>query len=484
MMLRAIIPNSSPEGEGRPISLRCFNVPLVKRAIGNLLYNPSMQKKIKVIWFGPILLLLVIGLYYIPPIHSRLAWRLDDLRAQIKFFFNPPNQVVFQPTQQVDFESILATTRAEYSLTLTPQATGTPVPTQTGATLTPTITPTPLPVSVVLKGVKYEDQFNRLNYCGPANFSMALTFWDWKGNRDVIGKAVKPSDKDRNVMPYEFQDFISENVTGMSSILRYGGDLEALKRLIAGGFPVIVEKGVYEQDTTGKISWMGHYLFVTGYNNNDGTFLTQDSYNAGPNHKVPFTDFMDGWRSFDYVFVVIFPTARQNEVSTFLGPYSDETWSLNHALEIANVDIQSLTGIPLFFAWFNIGTTHVELKEYIDAAVAYDKAYQVYATLEHDYSTIPFRMMWYQTGPYKAYYYSMRYTDVIELANVTLNARVEPDLEESLLWRGRAYHMAGDTPNAIKDFRAALYVHPQWPPALQALQDLGVQGLVSHAMRV
>ena len=77
--------------------------------------------------------------------------------------------------------------------TFTPQrllaVTSTPKP---GPTAQPTITTTPLPATVMLEGVKYEHQHGRLNYCGPANFSMALTYWGWNGNRDVIGKAVKP----------------------------------------------------------------------------------------------------------------------------------------------------------------------------------------------------------------------------------------------------------------------------------------------------
>ena len=81
---------------------------------------------------------------------------------------------------------------------------------------------------------------------------MALTYWGWTGNRDVIGKAVKPTDKDKNVMPYELQDYIIDNVTGISSVLRYGGDVDMLKRMVAAGFPVIVEKGIYETDVNGK----------------------------------------------------------------------------------------------------------------------------------------------------------------------------------------------------------------------------------------
>jgi hypothetical protein len=102
----------------------------------------------------------------------------------------------------------------------------------------------------MLEGIKYEHQHGRLNYCGPANFSMALTYWGWDGNRDVIGKAVKPTDKDKNVMPYELQDYITDNVSGITSVVRNGGDIEMLKRLVSAGFPVVVEKGIYELDST------------------------------------------------------------------------------------------------------------------------------------------------------------------------------------------------------------------------------------------
>ena len=184
-------------------------------------------------------LVLAVGIYFLPPVHSRLAWRIDDLRTRIKYALNPPEQALFLPTQQVQVDALVTTT---------PRALETSTPTSTLfppniPTPTPTVTPTPLPTYVILPGVKYEDQHNRLNYCGPANFSMALTFWGWKGNRDVIGLAVKPNDKDKNVMPYEFRDYINDNVPGMSALIRMGGDLDVLKRLIAASFPVVAEKG-------------------------------------------------------------------------------------------------------------------------------------------------------------------------------------------------------------------------------------------------
>ncbi len=444
-----------------------------------------MQNRFNRKWSIPIILVLMVGLYYIPPIHSRLSWRLESLRTQLKYLINPPEDAVFQPAQQNEID--IAVTRMMQTLqaTLTPQATestqSTPTP-QTGPTTKPTITSTPLPATVLLEGIKYEHQHGRLNYCGPANFSMALTYWGWNGNRDVVGKAVKPSDKDKNVMPYELQDFITDDVPGMTSVIRYGGDIDMLKRMVAAGFPVVVEKGIYEVDLNGKLGWMGHYAFVTGYDETKQEIIYQDTYqpepktNPGPNRHIKYSTFIEGWRAFNYIFVVVYPVDKENDVMTLLGPLANEEQAARHALSVAQSETQTLSDIDQFFAWFNVGTSHVALFEYVDAASAYDYAFNLYANLNVEDSVRPYRMMWYQTGPYKAYYYSNRFSDVINLADTTLNETIsEPVLEESLYWRGMAYYMAGKTDLAVKDYRDALKVHPKWVVATQALQDLGVQ---------
>jgi hypothetical protein len=440
-----------------------------------------MPERFNRVWLVPISIVILIILYYIPPIHSRLSWRLESLRTQLRYAVNPPEEAVFQPTEQAQVN--LAVTKMIQTLqgTLTPQApasTSTPKP---GPTLKPTITATPLPSTVMLENVKYEHQHGRLNYCGPANFSMALTYWGWNGNRDVVGKAVKPTDQDKNVMPYELQDFITDNVPGMSSIVRYGGDIDTLKRLVAAGFPVVAEKGIYETDVNGKYSWMGHYAFVTGYDDSQDLIIYQDTYQPagsepGHNRKIKTSTFIEGWRAFNYIFIVVYPHEKEGEVLTLLGPLADDQWASQHALSIAQTEAQSLADIDRFFAWFNVGTSHVALFQYADAAIAYDYAFNLYANLDTNDSVRPYRMMWYQTGPYKAYYYTNRFADVINLADTTLNDTIaEPVLEESLYWRGMAYYMAGKTELAVNDYRAALQVHPQWIPATQAMQDLGMQ---------
>jgi hypothetical protein len=454
-----------------------------------------MKKKVKFskYWLIPpviaLALVLAIGIYYLPPVHSRLAWRVDELRTKIIYYFNPPSEAVFQPSGEtaLTVETAIATTRAEFMLTLTPPMTVTSTSTP-GPTPTPTITSTPLPGSMVLSGVVYVDQHERWNYCGPANLTMALNFWGWKGNRDDIARVVKPGDgdpregfieqgkADKNVMPYELVDFVNEK-TEYRALMRNGGDENLIKRLIAAGFPVIVEKGYYERDANGKISWLGHYLFTTGYDDSRGGFIVQDAYiKPGKDLLSNYVDYLDGWRTFDYLFFVVYPADRENKVLNALGPWVDEKWASQHALELAENDIKTLNGNNSFFAWYNKGTSLVALQQYTDAASAYDRAFSAYAKWDMEKGDRPYRILWYQTGPYFAYYYSSRYQDVISLADTTLNETIsKPTLEESLLWRGRAYYMSGNTQAAVDDYRAALKVHVNWLPAVQALQDLGMQ---------
>ena len=94
----------------------------------------------------PLCLLLVAFVYYLPPVHDRLAWRIDALQASIQYALNPPEEVVFVPQAQPTEGGIISATS---TFTPGPTATATPPgPTPTpGPTLTPTLSPTPLPAS-------------------------------------------------------------------------------------------------------------------------------------------------------------------------------------------------------------------------------------------------------------------------------------------------------------------------------------------------
>ena len=447
------------------------------------------------------LALLAVALYFVPPIHAKLAWRLDDLRVSIVYFFHPPEKVAFHPSGQS-----VATVTAESSLpTLTPPPpTITPIPTEMA---TSTVTSTPPPGSVILDNVIYVDQMGRYNYCGPSNLAMALEYWGWKGEhpsvyqevRDQIAAVVKPGENnpnenfvdrgntDVNVMPYELVDYTNEHTT-LKALFRYGGDADLLKRLIAAGFPVITEKGIYEPLLPDySVQWGGHYSFTTGYDDAKQEFVWQDSYlpkptSVGKNSHTPYAEYMTNWRAFDYLFIVVYPADREQELNQVLGPWSDQYWATQNALDIANQEIasQTLTGNDLFFAMFNRVTSMVNLQnpDYGPAGTAFDAANTYYnnTLTQTQGKLIPFRIMWYETAPYSAYYNSGRYQDVIDLAKLNLNERITKprSLEESWFWLSRAEYALGEYDQAYTDMRQALYYHPNFPSALQMFALWGV----------
>lgn len=436
-------------------------------------------------------MILLVAVYYLPPVHARLAWRMRELEAHFKIWLYPPESMIFIPTQPSASMPVIPSTP------WVPTATSSALSTQR-FTPTPTITSTPLPEQVVLEVPRYFSQCNRWNYCGPANLAMALSFWGWKGDRDDVARAIKPGEDDPdksfiergkadlNVMPYEMVNFVNEQ-TGLSALVRYGGELSLLKNLIANGFPILIEKGYYQRDSTGRVSWMGHYAFVTGYDESRGGFIWQDAYpdhckdtdptiveRKGRDNLNPYADFVFGWRGFNYLFVVVYPPEQEDRVLSLLGPWRDARWAAQHALEIAEHEIRSLDGLDLFFAWFNKGTSQVQLLAYADAAASYDYAFQIYAALDEDNAVRPYRILWYQTGPYWAYYYTGRYQDVINLADITLNSvAYGPNLEESLYWKAQAQYAVGQYGEACANMRRAVYLNHSFSAGLNMLQSWG-----------
>ena len=133
------------------------------------MYNPRMQNRFNRKWIIPIIVALGVGIFFLPPVYSRVQPRIEALQSSIKYWINPPEEAVFQPSGASATQTKSSGEISTQTPSSTPEATQTPTQ---GPTLTPTITSTPLPDSVILTGIRYEDQKNRWNYCGPANLSM------------------------------------------------------------------------------------------------------------------------------------------------------------------------------------------------------------------------------------------------------------------------------------------------------------------------
>jgi hypothetical protein len=440
-----------------------------------------MKKNRLMVFFGIFAVVLVAGIVLsLPPVWSRVSFHADQLYSDIKYKLFPPEKVVFIPgqiTPNAVATSVQATLNAS-AVTPTPIIT---VPTPTEL---PTSTPFPLPVSVYLEGVRPEQQ--RYNNCGPATLSMNLSFWKWTGDpaikveipQDHIAPILKPYKEDKNVMPYEMKNYVDE-YTPLNAIVRMGGDLQTLKTLVNAGFPVLVEKGF---EGTNFEGWMGHYNLVIGYDDNKQVFTTQDSYllinktnwQTSRGFEVKYADMLNNWRAFNNIFLVVYPPEKGNDVLNALGSLADEKNAYQIAYERAQQEIATLTDPrDQYFAWFNAGTSLVYLQDYTGASTAYDKAFSIiYPTIAE--KSRPWRMMWYQTGPYFAYYYTARYADVIKLADTTLSAMSKPVLEESFYWRGMAELSLGNQDAAIKDFEEGLKYHVGFIPIVDQLNLLGI----------
>ena len=440
------------------------------------------QKIIKKLLLLALMLAVVVGIYFFPPVHTRLSWRFSSWRAQVLRLINPPQEVVFipqgenqgapgAPTSDGYFPTpaISATSTADAlpvsqtpsAVVQEPELTSTPVAVSTAS-------PTPIPPERLLTGIVHE--YQQFNNCGPANLAMALSFWGWTGNQNDTRPYLRPNRQvdDKNVMPEEMAEFVAQ-YTSLQAVVRVGGDLDLLKRFLAAGFPVLIEKGHHPPDDW----WMGHYVLVNGYDDQKQQFTIQDSLIA-PDLPLAYGDLAErGWRDFNYVYLVIYAQDQAELVENLLGAHSDPVYNYQAAEQKALDEIPLLSDRDLFFAWFNLGSSRVGLADFAGAAEAYDQAFEIYQALSE--AQRPYRLMWYQSGPYTAYYQAGRYQDVINLANTTFTWAGQPVLEESYYWRGLAYARMGETNQAIKDLTKAAELNPNYALPRLELQRLGVE---------
>ncbi len=396
---------------------------------------------------------------------DRVRFRVQTYWSSFSEWIDP--QPEFAPTAAVQAALVTSAPSATPTPSAAPSATNTPLPGPTAtlaASATPTITPTPLPGQILLTGFAHE--FQRFNNCGPTSLKIDLSYWGWAGTQKEAADVVKPNPDDKNVSPRELYEYALTQ--GFDAYIRVNGDLETIKRFVAAGYPVILEKGftcVKGESCTG---WFGHYSVVAGFDDTEQVLILQDSY-RGPNIKMSYADVVLNWRAFNYLYLVFFPQGAEYDaaVQAMLGPaVVDVTANYNAALERALQEAQESTGEPAAFAWYNVGTNRVSLQDYAGAASAFDEARAI---------GLPYRMLWYQFGPYMSYYYVGRYQDVVDLATFAIDSvTTVPGLEEAYYWRALAELGLGQTAEAEADLRTALDRHPGYKAAIDALAQMGL----------
>ncbi|MGV8049301.1 MAG: C39 family peptidase [Anaerolineaceae bacterium] len=436
--------------------------------------HPSQPVK-KNLWKQPrtylmlllVMILISVGLYQIPSIHERAYFHLATFRSKIYYFFKPPASTTFEPLAQNTTDPLAIASLTSMAPTATTTATLEPTDPFTPApitTSTPTAVPTPLPVQVMLGKIILEPQ--AFNNCGPATLSMALNYWGWEGKQHNVQAVIKPRLEDLAVTPAELKSFVKSE-TEFSALIRYGGDLDLLRKFVAAGFPVLIERGYFVPSD----GWMGHFGVINGYDDAAQTVHIPDSFSGVID--LSYADLEMYWAQFFNTYLIIYPPEKEQQVLALLGDQADETYNLAYTLELETERIDTLSGREQFLAQYNQGTLLLMQKNYPAAAEAYDKAFELYKHLYEEER--PWRLLWYEPGPYEAYYYTGRYQDVVNLADKTLNETPSKGLPETYLWRGRANLKLENQQTAIYDFKRALQWHPNWQPALDELSNLGVE---------
>jgi tetratricopeptide (TPR) repeat protein len=313
--------------------------------------------------------------------------------------------------------------------------------------------PAPIQPAVLIGGIA--EEYQGWNNCGPASLKMNLAYYGRSDTQQAIAAYVKPNPYDVNVTADELVAYARQ--VGMSALARDNGTRDRLKLLLSNGLPVIVETGQSSSATGG---WIAHDKLLVGYD--DSQFIFIDPL-EGPGQKVAF-DAMDAdWRAINRRYVLVYPSDKETLVRAILGSDMDDAAMYANAAARARAEIAAN---PVdAFAHFNLGTSLNGLQQYTEAAAAFDRAQSV---------GLPWRMMWYQYGPYTAYLATGRYDDVTALANTTL--RMTSSLEESHYYKGLALKALGKTSQARAALRAALRVNKNDLDTQSALEQFAVPG--------
>ncbi len=412
-----------------------------------------MSRIPKFLIFLALILIGGMALYRWDPVNQRLSWRVDVVRAYWRGVIHPANAMPTPRPFTPQAVTLLPTPSPSPRPALTFTPTVTPRPS------TPPPSPTPLPENVNLLAPDWEKQ--DWNNCGPATLAMYLRFYGWQGEQFDISRLVKPAREDRNVNPEELAFYVRTQAGWMNAIYRVGGDLETLQRLLAAGYPVMVEESfIFDEPYWPKDDlWAAHYLLLTGYDQTSRTFTAQDSFH-GADQVVSFDDLQAKWHPFNNLYFVVYLIQDEAEIQALLGEAWEEDAARQHALAVARA--QTEANPEDAFAWFNLGSNLVYFENYEAAAQAYDQA----RTLG-----LPQRMLRYQFGPFFAYFHSGRIEDLLALTTYALQRT--PNSEEALLWHGWGLYRQGNTTQAIAHFRTALEANPTSQDARHALDFVG-----------
>ena len=435
-----------------------------------------MSRKVIILWcvFG-LFLVGSVGLYLTyPRLITAVYNRFPDAvpNSVLSLVATPLPTALPAPTVVADSNQLAAiseqlavlqaTPTATLMPTFTPQSqtisnqTSTPDPTPTlAATATPLPpTATPLPTAVRLENITIIPQ--KFNNCGPANLTITLGYYGHEVDQLDIGDTIKPNYDDRNVSPWELVDYVNRK-TPLQARYFVGGNLTLLKQLLAAGYPVIIEKGLYPNAWEG---WMGHYLTMVGYDEAAQEFISLDTFlgpwdSSGRRDSYDFVN--EYWQHFNHTFILLYPPEEEADVMALLPPEMANPVTMWQQTAVTNQQ-RTAQQPENPYVWFNLGSSLTHLAAltnnrdlYASATAAFDQARSI---------GLPWRMLWYQFEPYEAYLANGRIEDVFTLSDAIISTEGGQSVEETYIYRSQAYTALGNEAAAESALATAFALNP------------------------
>lgn len=274
-----------------------------------------------------------------------------------------------------------------------------------------------LPEQVTLTGVGYEPQ--ALNNCGPVNAMIVLNYHSHELTQAQAAQALKDSPQDVEVSTREVADYLE--TFGLKTVIRYGGDLDVIRGLLAKNLPVIVQQRLEKGDDT------AHFRTVYAYSP-DG--LSASDPLRGPDVRLSNETFTELWNYYNGEYLVAYPPEREADVRAVLGRNWDERDNWRTLLKKSRTQARVNPGDA--FAWWGQGTAHLALGENRKAAQAFDRAVE---------EGVPLQYYWYRQEAFKAWNQTGQANKTLTLTEKVLAQ--QPGIKEVEHCQARAQELTG-----------------------------------------
>lgn len=314
-----------------------------------------------------------------------------------------------------------------------------PLPLESQPTLSESTTQTQvsLPSSYVISGGDHV--FQTFNNCGPASLSMALSLLGQSVSQRTLGDALRPyqvsngDNDDKSVTLLELA--LKAQEYGYVVYVRPAGSIELLEQFVAADVPVITRTWLSPNED------IGHYRVVKGYDRQRGVLIQDDSL-QGKDLEYSYDEFTELWQAFNFEFLVLVPTEKNEQARTILANLVDESIAWESALRLAEAQKAADSGDA--YAQFNAVVALTHLGRYEEAIVQYEQVEDA----------LPKRMLWYQIEPVLAYFRVGKYDEVLEISQEIFNSQNRAYSE--LHWlRGQIFSQRGETQAAAESFALA-----------------------------